>query len=109
LEVNHDYEGLQVDPNGAYPQPGIEAEKFTHHYDVTDTTKVRKEGICGLKRRTFFIVLIVAIVVVCGAVGGGVGGYFGTKGSSESTSESTSTSTPTPTQASTQRYVQCFS
>jgi hypothetical protein len=30
--------------------------------------------ICGLKRRTFWIVLVVAIVVVAGAVGGGVGG-----------------------------------
>ena len=92
------YEGLQVDPNGPYPQPTTSDDDIKHKWwhiggssekqirpgsddagliavEQTRTGKPKRERICGLKRRTFFIVAaIVGILVVCAAVGGGVGG-----------------------------------
>lgn len=103
LEVNRDAEGLQVDPNGAYPGPMMRTEKSAPGYNEAgyvpseqSTPKDQKEGICGLRKRTFFIILAVVIVVVCAAVGGGVGGYYGTKKSSSPTP--TSESKPTSIQ-----------
>lgn len=40
--------------------------------------------ICGMRKRTFWIVLVVAIVVIVGAVGGGVGGALAGKSSNKS-------------------------
>jgi hypothetical protein len=49
-------------------------------FEQPPTEKAKKERICGLKRRTFFIVAgIVAILVVCAAIGGGVGGALAAK------------------------------
>ncbi|KAF2144501.1 uncharacterized protein K452DRAFT_284824 [Aplosporella prunicola CBS 121167] len=48
----------------------------------------RKAAICGLRRRTFFIVLGVVALIVVAAIGGGVGGALGNGKSSSSSSES---------------------
>lgn len=40
----------------------------------TDESKNKRERICGLKKRSFWILLIVALIVVAAGVGGGVGG-----------------------------------
>ncbi|RSL50323.1 hypothetical protein CEP54_011977 [Fusarium duplospermum] len=59
----------------------------------TPATKLRR--ICGLKRKTFFIVAAVLIIIVGAAVGGGVGATVG-KGSSDSAPSSESSATPKP-------------
>lgn len=43
--------------------------------------------ICGMRKRTFWIVLVVAVVVVVGAVGGGVGGALAGRSGSKSAVE----------------------
>ncbi|KAF2658795.1 hypothetical protein K491DRAFT_713271 [Lophiostoma macrostomum CBS 122681] len=96
--VRETYEGLQVDPNGPYPQPttsdtetkhqwwhfGGSSEKQTRHgsddaglipSEHAPAQNRKRKRICGLKRRTFIITAaVVAILVVCAAIGGGVGG-----------------------------------
>ncbi|XWW92306.1 hypothetical protein V2A60_000229 [Cordyceps javanica] len=64
--------------------------------------------ILGLRRRTFFILLVVACVVVAVAVGGGVGGALGSRKSNPggdaadpAATGSTSSATTTPTPSST--------
>lgn len=96
-ENSREGEGLQVDPNGPYPQPttgskskqvwayyGPESEKQVPHDDAglipTEESIRRDRTVCGLKRRTFFIIVAIAtIVIICAAIGGGVGGYYATK------------------------------
>ncbi|KAK1907791.1 hypothetical protein P3342_006120 [Pyrenophora teres f. teres] len=95
LQVNRDAEGLQVDYDGLYPDPmkkhHPDDKYISQHNDAglmpmeqanpePLPTKHRRERICGLKRRTFFIVMIVVMLVVTvAAVGGGVGGYQASK------------------------------
>jgi len=101
-------------------------EQDLHQQVPSSPTGVSRESrICGLKRKTFWIVLVVVLLVVIGAaVGGGVGGSLSSKNSSNndpapqtsgsgtatgglqtspstttptsSTTSSSSTSTPTP-------------
>lgn len=40
------------------------------------TEKKEPKKICGLKRRTFYLALVLAIFVVAASVGGGVGGSW---------------------------------
>ncbi|KAA8611922.1 hypothetical protein PtrSN002B_006614 [Pyrenophora tritici-repentis] len=78
LQVNRDAEGLQVDYDGLYPDPmkkhHPDDKYVSQHNDAglmpmerADPeplpTKNKRERICGLKRRTFFIVMIVAMLV----------------------------------------------
>ncbi|RFU75368.1 fungal specific transcription factor domain-containing [Trichoderma arundinaceum] len=76
--------------------------------DVEGAPPGKRAGarICGLRRKTFWILLIIAIVVVAAAVGGGVGGGLSAKNSKEKTSSGdaegasttgSNTSTPTST------------
>lgn len=102
-ELDRHAEGLQVDPNGPYPQPTTRASEVgeKHWYAFGDAGEKqlskdesglipyessirRRDGrICGLKRRTFIIVAVVAsILLAIAAIGGGVGGYFANKSSS---------------------------
>ncbi|KFY61607.1 hypothetical protein V496_04957 [Pseudogymnoascus sp. VKM F-4515 (FW-2607)] len=115
LQVSPEREGLIVNPNN----PGLEvytkaAEPVPYFKEdtVVDERSVGRDGrICGLARRTFWIVLVVvAIVIVAAAVGGGVGGSMAAKDSNKSennqssptpTSTSTPTSSTTPTSSST--------
>jgi hypothetical protein len=52
----------------------------------------RERRICGLRRRTFYILLGVAIVVVCGAIAGGVAGGVTSSKSKKSSSPGASPS-----------------
>ncbi|TVY36908.1 hypothetical protein LOCC1_G007445, partial [Lachnellula occidentalis] len=76
--------GLEVDTRG---QPGLEVvpqgvgtplyvDKYPVHPDTSiPTPKSAPSRICGLSRRTFWIVLVLLVLVVLGAgIGGGVGG-----------------------------------
>lgn len=54
--------------------------------------------ILGLGRRTFFIVLAVALIVIAAAIGGGVGGAFGSRAKSDSdTDKDNAEESPTAT------------
>ncbi|KAF2265747.1 hypothetical protein CC78DRAFT_532122 [Lojkania enalia] len=95
-------EGLQVDPNGPYPQPttgvGARPEKYVLSLPSSNEKQVshddagllsvehesrrdaQERRICGLKKRTFIIVAaIIATFVIVAAVGGAVGGYYANK------------------------------
>jgi hypothetical protein len=64
-------------------------------YKATDgqpNEKVPERSICGVKRRTFFIILAVAAVIIIGAIAGGVAGAFARKNVSSGSSQ-TDTST----------------
>jgi hypothetical protein len=90
LQIPHST--LEVAPNTDLPEP----LKYAH-YDLEvcrnsddDTNKFACEAkieqdqpwtICGLRRRTFWIAMIVAIIVVAAAVGGAVGGTLASKSS----------------------------
>jgi hypothetical protein len=123
------YPGLEVVPSTettpkyAYYAPEHNAPEAYLEHDV-DTHKIayinnvyeHKEEtsrICGLRRRTVWIALIVAIIVVLAAVGGGVGAALASRSSKDTSNSnankvdapslepssisSMSTSTPTPT------------
>lgn len=101
-ERNRENEGLQVDPNGAYPFPSTRAIDSTSKHIVPwfdsrgSSEKQLARGQEGLittdedgdensgheriwlfKRRTFIVIVsICVVVVICAAVGGAVGGYY---------------------------------
>lgn len=106
--MSHGYSDLQVVPD----QPSLEpaqAEKELATQQGTekpagDTSAYQdidfpNRHICGLRRKTFWIVLAVATVVVVGAaVGGGVGGALSNRSSaSASASSSSGVSSTAPT------------
>ncbi|KAF2846093.1 hypothetical protein T440DRAFT_472093 [Plenodomus tracheiphilus IPT5] len=91
-----DHSGLEVVPQSeraeAQKYPYYSPESIPAHPNITtDThketyqTAVHEQNhartICGIRRKTFWIVLAVAIVVVVGAVGGGVGGALASRSS----------------------------
>lgn len=101
-ERNRENEGLQVDPNGAYPFPSTRAIDSTSKHIVPwfdsrgSSEKQLARGQEGLittdedgdensgheriwlfKRRTFIVIVSICVVVaICAAVGGAVGGYY---------------------------------
>jgi hypothetical protein len=100
-------QGLEVDPNGRYPEPSTDAHytKFAEkelRYDDNaglilskeldvNAQQRRERRICGCTRRTFIIVAsVVSIIVICAAIGGGVGGYYAHKSSTPSLTPSPS-------------------
>ncbi|KAF2177865.1 hypothetical protein K469DRAFT_719336 [Zopfia rhizophila CBS 207.26] len=101
LEVvpNSEYAGLQYMPNkeAAYSIP-VPPD--------ADTFKIRAEGndggrdsrtICGLKRKTFWIVAaIVTLLVIGAAVGGGVGGALSQKNSDNANTDDQAAGARTP-------------
>ncbi|KAK4082990.1 uncharacterized protein Triagg1_1880 [Trichoderma aggressivum f. europaeum] len=73
--------------------------------DVEGAHKGRKGGkrICGLPRRTLWILVIVAVIVLAAAIGGGVGGGLAaknSKGDAPPDAASTTSSTPSSTSTS---------
>lgn len=93
----------------AVPSAGTDTNKIA--YESTEYEQAAPQTICGLRKRTFWILLGVALVIVAAAVGGGVGGALASKSSSESSkspsdsnsnsnSDSTSGATQSPTQSS---------
>jgi hypothetical protein len=108
---------LEVAPNLDLPEPAkyaYYAPEVWHNPD-DDTNKFtyvaeaheeqhESQRICGLRRRTFWIALGVALIVVAAAVGGGVGGALALKSSRNNASAPQSelaSATPTPTSSQT--------
>lgn len=84
------------------------ATNYTHNAPSTSLPYQQKQPrtICGLKKKTLWIIVIVAIVLIVAAIGGGVGGALASKGSSSSNSagaqassapSSNPSTSPTPT------------
>jgi hypothetical protein len=80
-------EGLEV---ALEPQPGMERSPFAGNGEIQlkehghqqsygyllpeDQSQQRKRRVCGLARRTFWLVLAIAILLICVAVAAGVAG-----------------------------------
>ena len=104
--VSHPHSNLEVvapPANDTHKYPYYSPEGPIPAYpNATDTNKIAYESatyerpapqtICGLRRRTFWILVAVVIVVVAAAVGGGVGGALASRSSSDSNSNSNSDS-----------------
>lgn len=65
----------------SYASPNVN-ENYLPTTGVNPAQKQQKR-ICGLKRTTFLILLLIALLVIGGAVGGGVGGSLANKGGSQ--------------------------
>lgn len=84
LLVNTDNQGLQY--YARPPEPTNPPITYLKEDTAVEDHSAGRDGrICGLARRTFWIVLVVvAIVIVAAAVGGGVGGSMASKKSNKS-------------------------
>jgi hypothetical protein len=87
-------------PPEAVPSAGTDTNKIA--YESAEYEQAAPQKICGLRKKTFWILLGVALVVIAAAVGGGVGGALASRSSSESSkstngSNSVSSSTPEST------------
>lgn len=82
------------------------------HHEYIDEDKAGTKRYCGMSKKAFLLVLILAILLVAGAIGGAVGGVMAGKNkketssvsdssSSNSTASSTSTTTSTATSTAT--------
>ncbi|OAL51747.1 hypothetical protein IQ07DRAFT_390262 [Pyrenochaeta sp. DS3sAY3a] len=84
------------------PEPIIPASYGEDTHKIPYAQAVHEQDqprtICGIRKRTFWIVLIVAIIVIAAAVGGGVGGALANR-SSNNTSQASSQSTQPPSQS----------
>lgn len=111
--MSHGYSDLQVVPDQASLEPAQAEkqlatqqgnEKPAGDFPAYQHSDSSKRHICGLRRKTFWIVLAIATVVVIGAaVGGGVGGALSNRSStsaSASAPASSHTTAPTTTVAS---------
>jgi hypothetical protein len=90
------YAGTAGDAPEAYRFPDDDTHKvaygtYTNEQSPNSTT-------CGLRKRTFWIAVIVGIIIVAAAVGGGVGGALSSK-SSRHSSEANAASTGSPSEA----------
>lgn len=84
LQVRTDNQGLEVYTKAAEPTRSP-VPYFKEDTVVEERSAGRDGRICGLARRTFWIVfVVVAIVVVAAAVGGGVGGSIAAKNANKS-------------------------
>jgi hypothetical protein len=107
--TSHFHSGLEVAPSTdleVAPTTDQDTYKYPHYSGVpTDTDKIAyhntapahdepaPQTICGLQKRTFWIVIVVVVITVASAVGGAVGGALATRRSGE-TSETSSTRVP---------------
>jgi hypothetical protein len=84
-----------------YTHPDFEAPKYTLAIAARESNVPKT--ICGLRKRAFWIALLVALIVVAAAVGGGVGGALSSSSSNNNKNTSGAdasqnpSSTPTPT------------
>lgn len=101
--MSHGYSDLQVVPEQSSLEPALAEKQLATHQSTEKAARYIPEyqnigfsnrHICGLRRRTFWIVLAAASVIVIGAaVGGGVGGALSNRSSASATaSVSTTTS-----------------
>lgn len=84
----HKYPYYSPDPIYATPNTGSDTNKIA--YEGTAHEHTPPQTICGLRKRTFWILVGVALIVVAAAVGGGVGGALASRSSSNATSSSSS-------------------
>ncbi|KAJ4988913.1 hypothetical protein SVAN01_05537 [Stagonosporopsis vannaccii] len=82
------YYAPDSDPKYPTPNPGSDTNKIAYESAVHEHKP--PQTICGLRKRTFWILVGVAIVVVAAAVGGGVGGALASRSSSNATTSSSS-------------------
>ncbi len=75
------HEGLQVSISEHSDAMNQDAPEVTFHqpqiiekYDDKELVHSPAATICGLRKRTFWIVFSVCLIVIAGAIGGGVGG-----------------------------------
>lgn len=104
-------------PNDPIPDPAQSTDTNKIAYETAEKEHRAPQTICGLRKRTFWILVGVALVVTAAAVGGGVGGALASQSSDsrKSTSDSssnvstaqttqvsgqTSSTTPAPTSSS---------
>ena len=72
-------EGLQT----VYHSPRAGKKGLLQNSRYTYTSHERQNTICGLRIRTFFVALVLAMLIVLAAVGGGVGGSIAARGTSK--------------------------
>ncbi|PMD60190.1 uncharacterized protein K444DRAFT_398550 [Hyaloscypha bicolor E] len=75
-------------PEVAQPEKEVKIGDYQYYQGVEADPE--KPSICGLRRLTFFLAILVALLVVGGAVGGGVGGSMAAKSRKDSTLQSLS-------------------
>ena len=92
----HKYPYYSPEPIPAYPGGPTDTNKIAYESTTPAYKQPASQTICGLRKRTFWILVGVAIVVVAAAVGGGVGGALATRKSSEPSNDSSSSSTQAP-------------
>jgi hypothetical protein len=66
-----------------YSEGAADTDKIAHNSMTPGHGQPTFQTICGLRKRTFWIVVIIAVLVVVSAVGGGVGGALATRKSGE--------------------------
>ncbi|KAI6357976.1 hypothetical protein MCOR25_007490 [Pyricularia grisea] len=101
--VSQDHDGLQaVNDDGIEVDHRTTTNPWDHPSDKngTDTPvapPMRQDIICGLRKRAFYIVVVViGLIVIAAAVGGGVGGSIAARNASQSQEQQQQPSTPTP-------------
>ncbi|KAF2626043.1 hypothetical protein BU25DRAFT_412281 [Macroventuria anomochaeta] len=105
--THSDLEVVAPSANDTYKYPYKSPEPIPAYSNTaSDTNKIAYESatyerptparICGLRNRTFWIVVIAAIVVVAGAVGGGIGGALASRSSSNSKSSNSNSNVEAP-------------
>lgn len=70
------------------PSAGTDTNKIA--YESAEYERPAPQTVCGLRKRTFWILVGVALVVVAAAVGGGVGGALASRPSSDNESQNRS-------------------
>lgn len=85
-EDTHKYPYYSSDPKYSDLNPGNDTNKIAYESATYEHTPA--QTICGLRKRTFWILLGVALVVVAAAVGGGVGGALASRSSNDATTSS---------------------
>lgn len=92
----HKYPYYSPEPIPAYPNTATDTNKIAYESVTYEAQPQAARTICGLRKRTFWILMIVAIVVIAAAVGGGVGGALASRSSSNSNSNSNDNNAQTP-------------
>ncbi|KAK5052061.1 hypothetical protein LTR84_002865 [Exophiala bonariae] len=114
-DSSHSYPEVYYPPrtDESYPEAVDDGQYIAQHapvYEaVTEASKRQHElavvpvkedsRICGLRRKTFFVVLAVLLLLVAAAIGGAVGGVLGTRNKSSSSTANES-NVPSPSTSS---------
>jgi hypothetical protein len=66
-----------------YSESAADTDKIAYHSITPGHDQPTSQTVCGLRKKTFWIVVIIAVLVVVSAVGGGVSGALATRKSGE--------------------------